>query len=199
MKKPDKIRLGTRGPYVVAVMPDGIGRFIVEELVAELRRARRRATLTAIADEYGESDRNFRRYLRGGPMPLGKGRRFARRLQDLHFALVAALERIAPSHSRGPEATELLRKTRDAFEEGYPALGAALNDCEDIVGSERAVLVLKRAQADAELLAQESERTRLRYERLKLQLANSLNVLVREWPPPCKLAGSWIYRSGSCA
>lgn len=196
MNKPDKIRLGTRGPYVVADMPEGTGSFIVEELVAELRRSRPKTTLTAIADEYGESERNFRRYLRGKPMPLGKARRFARRLRDLHFAALDLLERIAQSHPRGQEATETLRKASVAFQEGYAALNGALDEREDIVSSERAALVLKRTQPDAKHLAEQSERTRSRYERLNLELARSRNVFGREWPPPCELAKYWACRGG---
>jgi len=126
MNKPDKIRLGTRGPYVVAVMPEGTGKFILKELVAELRRSRSNATLTAIADEYGESERNFRRYLKGKRMPLAKARRFARRLKELHFATIAALERLSRSHPKGREAAEPLRQAANAFQEGYAALSAAL-------------------------------------------------------------------------
>jgi hypothetical protein len=187
MNKPDKIRLGTRRPYVVADMPEGTGRFIVEQLVAELRRSRPRTTLTAIAGEYGESERNFRRYLKGNPMPLGKGRRFARRLRDLHFAAVATLERLSRLHPRAHDAAEPLRQAKQAFEEGYKVLRSALDEREDILTSERAFLLLKRTQADAATLEQESERTRSRYDRMALELARSRNLFVREWPPPCEV------------
>jgi len=190
MKKPDKIRLRTRGPYVVAVMPEGTGTFILEELVAELRRTHRKVTLTAIADEYGESERNFRRYLRGKRMPVAKARRFARRLKDLHFATLAALERLSESHSRGQDAAELIREAKNAYEDGYSGLSAALDEHDDIVRSERAALPLRRAQADAETLARESARTRSRYEQLKLPLASSRNVFAKEWPPPSGHTGS---------
>jgi len=171
-------------------MPEGTGTFILEELVAELRRTRPKATLTAIADEYGESERNFRRYLRGKRTPVAKARRFARRLKDLHFAAVAALERHSQSHSRAQEAAELLREAKNAYEDGYTSLSVALDDHDDIVKSERAALPLRRAQADTETLARESDRTRSRYEQLKLSLASSRNVFAKEWPPPCGLSAS---------
>lgn len=190
MNKPDKIRLRARGPYVVADMPEGAGSFVVEELVAELRRSRPKTTLTAISGEYGESERNFRRYLKGKPMPLAKGQRFARRLRDLHFSALAPLARLSQSHPRGREATEILQKARDAFQEGYAGLSGALEERGDILRAERAALVLKRTQPDAEDLAHHAERMRSRYERMILELARSRNLSVREWPPPYKLSDS---------
>jgi hypothetical protein len=190
----------SRGKYVVADMREQSGKFLVEQLVAELRRSRPATTLAWIAAEYGESVANFRRYLRGKPMPLAKGRRFARRLRELHLATVERLERLSRSHPRGNEAAPLLVDARRAYEEGYEVFTAALDEREDIVRSERAALVFKRTDANAEILAQESQRARLRYDRLMLELARSRNLFATEWPPPAERRKFWACRqdSGVC-
>lgn len=188
---------GSRGKYVVADMPEHSGRFLVEELVAEIRRTRPSATLVEIAGEYGESERNFRYYLKGNAMPLGKGRRFARRLRELHLAAVARLERRIQLHPRGDEAAELLRNARRAYEEGYETLAAALGERENIVTAERAALILKRTEVDTEVLAQEASRIRSRSVRLMLDLARSRNLFLTERPPPDELLGYWANCGGS--
>lgn len=160
----------TRGRYVVTTMPEPFGPFIAEELVAELRRRRPAATLEDIAADCGESFVNFWRYRKGKPVPLGKARRFTRRLRDLHFAAVERLERLAQSHPRGHQAAELLRTARRAYDEAYEGMAAALDEREDIVWTERIAAKLKRIQADAESLTQEYDRASLRLERLRLDL-----------------------------
>lgn len=157
-----KFNAPNRGPYFVAAIPERTARFIAGELVAELRRSRPDATLIEIGGEYGESERSFRRYLNGNAMPLGKARRFASRLRDLHFASVATLERFSRSHPRGHEAAEPLRSARRAFERGYPALSAALLEHEEIIRGDRVAAKLKRDRGDAESEAHRYERTRLR-------------------------------------
>lgn len=155
----------------MAAIPEQTARFIVRELVAELRRSRPDATLTTIGGAYGESERSFRRYLNGNAMPLGKARRFASRLRDLHFAAVTKLERIARSHPRGREAAEPLQNARSAFERGYPALNAALLKHEEIIQADRAAVKFRLDRGNAESEVQRSERTRLRYEQLRSVLA----------------------------
>lgn len=176
MQKPEppdrpKFNERTRGKYFVAAIPAPTARFIVRELVAELRRSRPDATLTEIGGEYGESERSFRRYLNGNPMPLGKARRFASRLRDLHFASVAKLERVARSHPRGHEAAEPLRSARRAFEHGYPAFNTALLKHEEIVQADRAAVKFRLDRANAESELQRRERTSLRHEQLRSALA----------------------------
>lgn len=158
-------------------MPEQAGRFIAEELVAQLRRTRPNATLTAIADEYGESERNLRRYLRGNPMPLGKGRRLASRLRDLHRAFVALLEKISMTHARGAEAAEPLRNAKHAFLQGYAGLNAALLEHEEIVQADRLAAIRKLKRGTPEPLDQKYERTRLRYEQLRSSLARHEEVI----------------------
>jgi Skp family chaperone for outer membrane proteins len=111
----------------------------------------------------------------------------------LHFAAVAALERLSQSHPKAHHAAEPLRQAKEGFEEGYKSLTAALDERDAIVNCERAAFVLKRTQADAATLAQESERTRSRYQRMQLELARSRNLFLRGWPPPCELDGLWDY------
>src|SRR6266851_4796719 len=135
-------------------MPEDSGSFIAKELVEELRRSRPALTLTQIAGEYGESERNFRRYLKGNPMPLGKGRRFARRLKDLHLAAVTRLDALAQPHPRLHEAAEMLAKARHAFDAAYAFLATALDDLEAAVHQTR--LVKKGNAADGNVLLSES-------------------------------------------
>lgn len=137
MNKPDKIRLGTRGRYLTAAMPERTGRFIAEELVAELRRGRPKATLTTIAGEYGESERNFRRYLKGKSMPLGKGRRFARRLADLHIAAVIRLRALSALHPKQVQARQTLGEGLQAFNSAYTELQNALDEAALAVDQSR--------------------------------------------------------------
>jgi hypothetical protein len=172
-ERPDRPKFNerARGKYFVAAIPEQTARFIVRELVAELRRSRPDATLTDIGGEYGESERSFRRYLNGNAMPLGKARRFAMRLRDLHFASVAKLERIARSHPRGHEAAEPLQSARRAFEHGYPALNAALLKHEEIVQADRVAVKFRLDRGNAESDVQRHERTGLRYEQLRSALA----------------------------
>jgi predicted transcriptional regulator len=178
-KSPDRTKFnpGVRGRYFVAVMPEQAGRFIAEELVAELRRTRPNATLTAIADEYGESERNLRRYLRGNPMPLGKGRRLAKRLADLHQASVELLERISLTHPKVAEAAEPLQNAKRAFQQGYAGLNAALVEHEEIIQADRFAAIRKLKRGTPEPLDQKYERTRLRYEQLRSSLALHEDVI----------------------
>ncbi|MFY9317526.1 MAG: hypothetical protein WAO95_18460 [Burkholderiales bacterium] len=171
-KSPDRPKFNERprGKYFVAAIPEQTARFIARELVAELRRSRPDATLTEIGGEYGESERSFRRYLNGNAMPLGKARRFASRLRDLHFASVTKLERIARSHPRGHEAAEPLQSARRAFEHGYPALNTVLLEHEEIVQADRAAVKFRLDRNNAESEVQRHERTRLRYEQLRSAL-----------------------------
>ena len=175
MHKPEppdrpKFNERARGQYFVAAIPEQTARFIVRELVAELRRSRPDATLTEIGGEYGESERSLRRYLNGNPMPLGKARRFAMRLRDLHFASVEKLERIARSHPRGGEAAEPLQNARHALERGYAGSTAALLEHEEIVQADRAAVICRLERGNAESEVQRYERTRLRYEQLRSSL-----------------------------
>src|SRR5216684_4365021 len=158
-------------------MPEDSGSFIAKELVEELRRSRPALTLTQIAGEYGESERNFRRYLKGNPMPLGKGRRFARRLKDLHLAAVTRLDALAQPHPRRQEATEFLTKARHAFDSAYDFLITALDQLEDIVRQTRFAKELKRTQADAETLSKHSERMRLRNNCLGLDVEHLTGLI----------------------
>ena len=157
-------------------MPGESGSFIAKELVEELRRRRPALTLTQIAGEYGESERNFRRYLKGNPMPLGKGRRFARRLQDLHFAAVRRLEQLGKPHPRRQEAAELLGKARRAFDTAYMVLTKALNDEEVIVQQTRFAKELKRIRRNTEPSANEGERIGLGNERSRLDLERLIDL-----------------------
>ena len=158
-------------------MPEDSGSFIAKELVEELRRSRPALTLTQIAGEYGESERNFRRYLKGNPMPLGKGRRFARRLKDLHLAAVTRLDALAQPHPRRQEASEFLTKARHAFDSAYDFLITALDELEDIIRQTRFAKELKRTQANAETLSKHSERMRLRNNRLGLDVEHLTGLI----------------------
>ena len=175
--QPDKIHLKTRGWYLVATMPEQSGRFVAVELVEELRRSRPALTFTQIAGEYGESERNFRRYLKGKPMPLAKGRRFARRLRALHSDVVAKLEGVARQHAKGREATTFLAQARHAFDGAYSALRTMLDEIEAAVQRSRRAKVLHRMQLDAEAVSNESERAQDRHECLRSELVRVEDLL----------------------
>jgi len=110
-------------------------------------------------------------------MPLGKARRFARRLRELHFTSLAALERVCLSHPRGSEAANPLHKARIAFGEGHQGLDTAFEEREDIVRMERLALTLRRTQPHTAAHADLAERARFRCERLQLQLTKFEEVI----------------------